>query len=217
VGPVTTMFDLSPPWRVIIGTLAIALLGGCPGLRHKSDANAPGIVHLEAPPPRENGTDELYVEPEDPGEHEVYIGPAIILGPASGRTYDADQTEFETSIQVRLAYQALEKSHKSRDIAFTRGGGWALVAGWTPLQTEHAPGGGIEANLGPVYAEVERYWWYLSAGLGVAAYTQDFDVGPQLTLNAAFYGMRLRYMADGDFEIMAAFRIELPTVINWSR
>ena len=195
---------------------AVALLAACPGLRHTSDANAPGIVHLEAPPPHENGSDDLYLEPEDPGEHEVYIGPGVVLGPATGRTYDANDTEFETSIQVRLAYTQLEKSHRSKDVPFPQKG-WALTLGWSPLQTDHAPDDRVEAHLGPVYAEVERYWFIFSAGLGVAAYPQDFDAGPQLTLNAAFYGIRMRYLADGDFEVMGAFRFELPTAVNWSR
>jgi hypothetical protein len=202
--------------RLALGALAVVLLGACPGLRHKSDTNAPGIVHLEAPPPRENGSEALYVEPEDPGEHEVYIGPGVVLGPASGRTYDDQHTEFETAIQLRLAYTPRDKSHRSRDVPFPQKG-WALTLGWSPLQTDHDPAGNIDVRMGPVYAEVERYWFVFSAGLGVAAYTQDFDVGPQVTLNAAIYGLRMRYLADGDFELMAAFRVELPTAINWSR
>jgi hypothetical protein len=31
------------------------------------------------------------------------------------------------------------------------------------------------------------------------------------------YGFRMRYLADGGFEFMGAFRFELPTAINWSR
>lgn len=199
-----------------LAVLALALAAGCSSLRHTSDLNAPGIVHLEAPPPREDGSDTLYVEPEDPGEHELYLGPAVVLGPATGRTPD-EKSEFEMAVQLRLAYQPFTRSHRSNEVPFPRDGGWALVAGWVPLQTDHKPGGGLEANLGPVYAEVERYWWYLSAGVGVAAYTQDFDIGPQVTLNAAFYGVRMRYLPDGEFEIMGAFRLELPTAINWSR
>ncbi len=195
---------------------ALVLLGGCPGLRHRADANAPGIVHLEAPPPRENGDPERYLEPEDPGEQEVYLGPAVILGPATGRSADSDHTEFETSIQLRMAYVTLPKSHRSEDVPFPTKG-WALTLGWSPLQTDHNPADEVTFHTGPVYAEVERYWFIASAGLGAVTYPDSWDTGVQLTLNFMPYGIRLRYLAEGGFEVMGAFRLELPTAINWSR
>ncbi|MBZ0234402.1 MAG: hypothetical protein K8M05_18880 [Deltaproteobacteria bacterium] len=185
--------------------------------RYRSDVNAPGIVHLEAPPPRENGDPSRYVEPEDPGEHELYIGPAVVLGPATGRTSDAAHTEFEADLQVRVAYQALATSHRSKDLPFPRKAGWAMTLGWAPIQTDHAADGSREWNRGPLYLEVERYWMVFSAGLGAVAYTNEWDGGVQLTLTAMPYGLRMRYLADGGFELMGAFRIELPTAINWSR
>lgn len=202
--------------RAWVLTVAALFLGGCPGLRHRSDANAPGIVHLEAPPPRENGDAARYEVPEDPGEQEVYLGPAIILGPASGRDYDHTHTEFETSLQLRMAYVKLPRSHHSEDVPFPTKG-WALTLGWSPLQTAHDPAGEIGFHTGPVYAEVERYWFIASAGFGAVAYPDNWDAGVQLTLNFMPYGIRMRYLADGGFEVMGAFRLELPTAINWSR
>jgi hypothetical protein len=202
--------------RALLATLALALLGGCPGTRHRSDVNAPGIVHLEAPPPRENGDPQRFLEPEDPGEQEVYLGPAIILGPASGRSYDSNHTEFETSIQLRVAYRTLAKSHRSEDVPFPMKG-WALTVGWSPLQTDHAPSDDVTFHTGPVYAEVERFWYIASAGLGLVSYPDNWDTGVQATLNFMPYGIRMRYLAEGGFEVMAAFRLELPTAINWSR
>jgi hypothetical protein len=185
--------------------------------RFTRDTSAPGIVHLQAPPPRENGDPALYVAPEDPGEHELYIGPAVVLGPASGRTGDADHAEFEADLQVRVAYQALTTSHRSRGIPFPKRGGWAMTLGWAPIQTDHTADGTREWNRGPMYLEVERYWLNFSAGLGPVVYTDGWDGGAQLTLTAIPYGFRMRYLADGGFEFMGAFRLELPTAINWSR
>lgn len=195
---------------------ALAILGGCPGTRYKSDANAPGIVHLEAPPPRENGDPDLYVEAEDPGEHELYIGPGVVMGPATGRGGgNGVDTEFEGSLQVRLAYAALARSHRSKDVPFPRSG-WAMTLGWSPIQTAHR-GGDTKADQGPIYLEVERYFFYLSAGVGVAAYTKDWDGGVQGTLSAGVFGLRMRYLMDGGFELVGAYRVELPTAYNWSR
>lgn len=199
-----------------LAVLAVVVLAGCPGLRHRADTNAPGIVHLEAPPPRENGDPERFIEAEDPGEHDLYIGPAVILGPASGRSYDSNQTEFETAVQLRLAYSRLAKSHRSEDVPFPHKG-WAMTLGWSPLQTDHDPAGELGFHTGPVYGEVERFWFIASAGLGVVSYPDNWDTGVQMTLNFMPYGLRMRYLAQGGFEIMAAFRLELPTAINWSR
>jgi hypothetical protein len=202
---------------VILALLVLAMCAGCPGMRVRSDVNAPGIVHLEAPPPRENGDPALYVEPEDPGEHELYVGPAVVLGPASGRTSDPNQTEFEADLQVRVAYQGLATSHRSKDIPFPRKGGWAMTLGWSPIQTDHAVDGTIDVKTGPMYLEVERHWMVFSAGIGPVAYSGPWDGGVQLTLTAMPHGFRMRYLADEGWEIMGAFRLELPTAFNWSR
>ena len=53
--------------RAAVAVAVLAGLAGCPRTRITSDVNAPGKVTL-APPARENGAPELYVEPEDPGE-----------------------------------------------------------------------------------------------------------------------------------------------------
>ncbi len=203
--------------RLVLVAAALVVLGGCPKTRYRSDVNAPGIVHLEAPPPRENGDPAVYVEPEDPGEHELYIGPAVVLGPGSGRTSDSQHAEFEADLQVRVAYQTLETSHRSKDIPFPKQAGWAMTLGWSPIQTDHRPDDTIEVNTGPLYVEVERYWMVFSAGLGAVTYVDEWDGGVQLTLTAMPYGFRMRYLADGGFEFMGAFRLELPTSINWSR
>ena len=201
----------------VIAIVALMMCAACPGTRYRSDINAPGIVHLEAPLPRENGDPALYLEPEDPGEHELYVGPAVVLGPGTGRTNDPDHAEFEADLQVRVAYQELETSHRAKDFPFPKKGGWAMTLGWAPIQTDHATDGSLEGKTGPVYLEVERFWTVFSAGLGPVAYGGPWDGGVQLTLSAMPYGFRMRYLADGGFEFMAAFRLELPAAFNWSR
>jgi len=142
---------------------------------------------------------------------------AVVLGPGTGRSSDANHTEFEADLQVRFAYQALAKSHRSKDVPFPRKAGWAMTLGWSPLQTDHGADGSLDWNRGPLYLEVERFWMVFSAGLGAVTYADPWDGGVQLTLTAMPYGFRMRYLADGGFEFMGAFRIELPTAINWSR
>jgi len=196
----------------LVGLVAVT---GCPGTRKTFDTNAPGIVHLEAPPPRENGDPTLYVAPEDPGEHELYVGPAVVLGPGSGRSGNGHDTEFEAGLQVRLAYAALTSSHRSKDVPFPKSG-WAMTLGWSPIQTDHRGAAGSDL-VADTYVEIERYWFIASAGLGIVTYPDDWDGGIQVTLNLRPYGFRMRYLADGGFEYMAAFRLELPTAFTWSR
>lgn len=203
---------------IAIAIAALSLLvAGCPRTRFHSDVNAPGIVHLEAPPPYENGDPARYLEPEDPGEHDLYLGPAVVLGPASGRTSDSNHAEFEADLQLRVAYQSLATSHRSKEIPFPTRAGWAMTLGWAPVQTDHRADDTLDWNTGPLYLEVERFWTVFSAGVGAVAYTNEWDGGVQVTLTAMPYGFRMRYLADGGWEYMAAFRVELPTSINWSR
>lgn len=193
--------------------VAVALVltaAGCPGVRHHATVNAPGNVVL-APPPFENGTPELYVEPTDPGERELYIAPGIVGGPASGRhPSSGDRTGGELGFYVRLAYKETPSSHRDGDVPWPAPG-WALNLGWTPLQYTD------EAWLGPIHAEVERQWFLASIGAGLAFYPTDPDVGLQATAAFKPYGVRVRYLPDTGWEIAAALQLELPAAITWSR
>ena len=209
--------------RRALGALALLALAGCPTLRYRSTHNAPGIVHLEAPPPGENGDPDRYLEPEDPGEREVYVGTGVVLGPATGRERAGyDPVDFELAVQVRLAYSELETSHRARDVPFPRPG-WAMTLGWVPVQAAYrtpAPGGGdrdLDHFLGPLYGEVQRQWYPFTGGLGVAYYPDGRVLGVQGTITASIYGLRLRYLDDGELEVLGAFTLELPAAFNWSR
>lgn len=197
--------------RALALALAAGALGACTGLRHHSDANAPGKVTL-APPPRENGDPALYVEPDDPGEHELYVAPGVVFGPGAGRDPGNSDTDadVELGFYLRFAYEAHAKSHRSRDLPWPERN-WALNVGWSPLQT------GRDDGIGPAHAEVERTFYLLSAGAGVAVYPDDGNAGPQVTLACKPYGLRMRYMVETGFEIWAAFQVELPTAFTWSR
>ena len=89
--------------------------------------------------------------------------------------------------------------------------GWSWVVGWSPLQAED------DVDLGPVYAEVERNFFILSAGLGAAVYPDDGNAGVQATLAARPYGLRFRYMNQTGFEFLVAIQLELPRGFAWSR
>jgi hypothetical protein len=132
----------------LAGLIAVAATG-CDGLRYRSTTNAPGKITLAAPP-RENGSPSLYVPAEDPGEHELYVGPGVVAGPGVGRVeVGEDDVAVEVGLYLRLAYAKKAKSHRRDDLPLPATG-WALNLGWAPLQyAEHA-------DIGPVYAELER-------------------------------------------------------------
>ena len=191
--------------------LALFATAACTGSRYAPTVNAPGNVTL-APPPREDGTADLYVAPTDPGEHELYIAPGIVGGPGIGRRdLGADDSAAEVGVFVRVAYQTRSTSHRKDDVPVPKLGGYVLNLGWAPLQYA------TRAETGPVHAELERAWWWVSAGLGAAVYPDDGNAGVQATLAAKPWGVRFRYMAETGFEVFAAFQVELPTAITWSR
>ena len=193
----------------LAGLIAVVATG-CDGLRYRSTTNAPGKITLAAPP-RENGSPSLYVPAEDPGEHELYVGPGVVAGPGVGRVeVGEDDVAVEVGLYLRLAYAKKAKSHRRDDIPWPTTG-WVLNLGWAPLQyAEHA-------DIGPVHAELERAWFIGTIGLGPAIYPDDGNAGVQATAAWKPYGVRLRYMAETGFEVFAAIQVELPTAITWSR
>lgn len=196
--------------RAIVVGLALATTAACTGPRYHPTVNAPGNVTL-APPARENGSPDLYVPPQDPGEHELYMAPGVVGGFGIGRRELAqDKMGAEVGVYLRMAYKTTARSHRRDDVPWPAPG-WALNLGWAALQY------GEHAETGPVYAEVERQWFLASVGLGVAVYPDDGNAGVQLTAAFKPYGVRLRYMAETGFEVFAAFQLELPRAITWSR
>jgi hypothetical protein len=191
----------------LAGTLAAV---GCTGTRLHSTVNAPGKVVL-APPAYENGKPELYVEPTDPGEHEVYLGPGVVVGPATGRYPRTDgDAGVELGFYLRLAYKEVASSHRKDDVPWPAPG-WALNVGWSPLQYTD------DASFGPLFFEVERQWFLGSIGAGLAVYPQDGGAGAQVTAAWKPYGVRVRYVAETGWEVMGAFQVELPSAVTWSR
>jgi hypothetical protein len=166
--------------RIAIAMTVVGL-AGCPRARIHPTTNAPGNVVL-APPAFENGQ-ASFIAASDPGEREIYIGPGIVGGPASGREPDDSDTGVELGAYVRLAYSEREFSHHQDEVPWPMPG-WALSLGWSPLQYKH------HYATGPVYAEVERQWLMFSVGLGVAAYPDTGATGGQLTVAAMPIGLR---------------------------
>lgn len=188
--------------------LAAVALSGCSGMYSTSDVNAPGDVTL-APPAREDGSEALYVEPTDPGEHELYVAPGVVVGPVAGRHSDHD-AGVELGLFVRLAYKTSKYSHRKDDMPWPMSG-YSLSLGWSPLQT------GDRTDLGPVFVELERNYVFLSAAVGAAMYPDDGNAGVQVTLAARPFGVRMRYMNETGFEILGALQLELPRAFSWSR
>lgn len=197
--------------RAIAIALAATAAAACTKTRYTSDVNAPGVVTL-APPPRENGDPALYVPPADPGERELYLGTGVVFGPGTGRRpmRGSDDTNVELGFFARIAFETLARSHRKDDLPWPEDN-WVLNLGWAPLQT------GADDDIGPAHVELERTFYLLSAGAGIAVYPDDGNAGPQVTLAAKPYGVRFRYMAQTGWEVWGAFQLELPAAFTWSR
>ena len=82
----------------------LALLAGCPGLRHHSPQNAMGVTDLDTPFRGERGDPAAYEPPQDPGENQLGIAPGLFFGVGSGRTADSSGAALAVGGQVHLAF-----------------------------------------------------------------------------------------------------------------
>lgn len=206
---------------------AALLLAGCPagGLRHHSTRNAPGdVVDLDQPMPGERGEPAAYVEPTDPGEHQLGIAPGAWLHFGTGRVAPegVDDTSIEAGIQVQLAFGERRETGDKGAVGFPLNS-WGATLGWAFVQSN----GDLPATMGPIFVEATRTWYLVQAAAGVAVYPtpgevvggreEGVDVGGQITLTAAVVSIRMRYVQDSGFEVFGGYQLMLPSSITWSR
>jgi hypothetical protein len=206
---------------------ALLFLAGCNagGLRYHSARNAPGNVDaLEAPMPGERGNPADYIEPVDPGENMLGIAPGawIHFGEGRNEAPGIDDVNMELGVQVQIAFGERDETGDRGAIGFPLNS-WGAALGWAIVQTN----GEAAATMGPVFAEATRTWYLFQAAAGVVVYptpgedTDDeqggVDVGGQITLTAAIFSVRLRYVQGSGFEGFAGYQLILPSSITWSR
>ena len=206
---------------------AALVLAGCNagGLRHHSTRNAPGnVVDLDRPMPGERGEPQAYVEPTDPGEHQLGIAPGAWLHFGTGRVppEGVDAVSIEAGVQVQLAFGERDRTGNKGAVGFPLDS-WGATFGWAFVQTN----GDLPATIGPVFVEATRTFYLFQASAGVAVYptpgevvggrADGVDVGGQITLTAAVWSLRLRYVKDSGFEFFGGYQMMLPSSITWSR
>jgi hypothetical protein len=206
---------------------ALVVLAGCNagGLRYHSTRNAPGnVVDLDQPMPGERGDPSAYVEPRDPGEHQLGVAPGAWFHFGAGRNPapGIDDVNMEIGMQVQLAFGERDETGKKGALGFPLNS-WGAALGWGFVQTN----GDAPATMGPVSVEATRTWYLVQAAAGVAVYPTPgegegdqeggVDVGGQITLTAAVWSVRVRYVQDSGFEFFGGYQLMLPSSITWSR
>jgi hypothetical protein len=182
--------------------VAVALVG-CTEYAHTSLHNAPGAVDLSTPLEHENGAPGRYEIPSSPGQNTlaVYTMPYLIGG--VGRINEAGETGLEMRFEYSHDYSFADRS-------------FAITAGVPSMQWH-----GDRAILGAFYAEANYRTLAGSLpfdiGLGPAIYSSNAEIGGQLTVRLPLLMLRLRYMPDSRFEVMAGTEIPIGFFFSRSR
>jgi len=200
--------------------LILVALVGCTQYAHKATHNAPPIVNLDAPPPRETGDPNAFTPGEQPGTETlaVFVMPNILIG--TGR-WNNGKAIGETGMSVRFERVVDNGARYLNDSTF------AVTVGTAFVQfTENRPtvygGTFVELNyrflMGVVPADV---------GMGVAVYPgasapaigEDLSaaIGGQLSVRLPLFQLRARYMTETGFEIVAGYELPIPFFFRRSR
>jgi hypothetical protein len=195
----------------------VAVLAGCAGFRHHSPRNAPGIIDVDTPAPGERGDPKAYVWATDPGENQLGIMPAFWFMPGAGRVENTNDATLELGAQVTFAFGERDSTGSKGAIGFPLDS-WGATIGWAFVQI--MPDTVDDTTIrGPVSIEATRVWYLVAASAGVCFYPTpgNMDVGGQITLSAAIFALRMRYVQDSGFEIFGGYEVPLPASITWSR
>ncbi len=199
--------------------ILVAVLGGCTTYAHRSMHNAPGLVDLDTPP-REIGEPTAFTAPAQPGSETitVFTMPEILFG--AGRL-DTGKGAAELGVSFRVERTVDQGGALLHKSAFAITGGVGLAQ-----FSENRP-----TIFGATYVELNyrNFVKFLPVdiGLGAAVYPgvtvpsvgehHDASVGGQLSLRLPLTHVRMRYIANSGFEIMAGYEIPIAFFFGRSR
>ena len=194
--------------------ILLAVLGGCTQYARRSTHNAPPIVNLDEPPPREIGDPAAFTPGTQPGVETiaVFATPSILFG--TGR-YGGDNLHVEPGLAFRFERLVDDGAAylKPRAFALTVGTGIATFTESRPT-TPAAVFAQLDYRFVAVVIPVD-------VGLGPVLYPGadmfDTDIGGQLDLKITILQIRARYMPSTGFEIMAGYSIPIPFFFRRSR
>jgi hypothetical protein len=189
--------------------IALVLAAGCTQYAQVARRNAPGTIDISAPIERENGADDVYVQPEQPSSDAVVVW----LHPSFGGGLLRRDTGFEFGFGVSI--EATSDQKGSLPIANRA---WGVSAGVGLMQLYERDDHSTDAQF-PFPLSLEAYHRRLIVmfAAGAVFYPDTRDVGAQITLHAPLTHVRFRYVQDSGFEAMLAWDLNFPVVFGWSR
>lgn len=190
--------------------VALAALTGCTTYASTTRVNAPGIVDISTPVPREDGSDTLYQTPAQPETqaviawlHPSFAGGLVRKGPG-----------FEAGLSISV--EADDPSQGDLAISNTA---WGATLGAGIVQVAEPTYGADEVvdAGGPLHAEIYHRRLIVMFGAGAVVYPDTRDVGVQATIRGPLAHVRARYVQDTGFELVFGFDLSFPFVFGWSR
>jgi hypothetical protein len=170
--------------------------------------NAPGVVDISEPPPRENGADDLYIAPSDPGGETANV--IVIPYFSGGLARDGGGGELGADILIERA------SSKFGGGGFgERAWGGAFGVGITTFSEE--AGATDWKAPGALSLEGYRRWMIFTVGGGAVVYPDEGEYGGQITGRAGIGMLRFRYLSESGFEAMLGIIAPWPLIFSWSR
>ena len=197
---------------LVLSSIAIAAASGaCDSYARIARTNAPGIVDLATPPPRENGSDELYVAPSSSDEptSNAYV---VWLHPAFGGGLARRGAGGELGVAI-----SVEKDRGGKGglpLSYTA---WGVTAGAGLFQFRKSDSGETVTDTAPLSLEAYYRRFVVSFGAGAVVYPDTRDTGAQVTIRGPLTHVRLRYVEHSGFEVMLAYDLSFPFVFGWSR
>ena len=193
--------------------LALLLVAVVACHRHR-DTNAPGLLHVETPPPDPTSREPMI--PGDPGEHMLTINPGILA--AGGARNSAPNGFGEFGVEVTVNRGETPYSHGGDSLFVYPLHGWGATAGWSALRLFEGSAGDTDAQVGPLYAEVQAMDFPWAGGVGYAVDPLRGHHGPQVFTFLMLGYVRARYLVDSDdLEVSLGVQLKLPRVWVWSR
>jgi hypothetical protein len=199
--------------RALALALAVAASGCATKQTRTSWHNAPGLVDLSAPPPRDRGDAEpdAFVAPEEPGTATLAVIPMpnVLFGTGRG---NPGSLAIDLGFEMRFEYHASAKRQPFAKKAL------AFTAGLASLQVvDRGPN-----DFGGMFGELNYRFALggivpMDVGVGPVVYPTNFEVGGQVTVRLPLIAIRLRYVEQSGFEFWGGYQIAIPFLFQRSR